>query len=516
MLRLGKSSFLKGRQCPRRLWLALRRPPEPELESEEVWEQREAEGAEVERLAEALFPNARRIAEASEEGEEDELTGDGSLRELAESTRRALDEHRPIFQAHLATDALLAIADVLEPRGEAWYLWEVKASTETKPLFDWDLAFQVEVARRMGIAIAGAGVLRLDREYVREGELDAARLLVREDRSAPVAGLAGEVRSEIEAQLRILAADEVPEATPGARCKANSKARDGRRPSDCGQLVPDGSCGARLPAHWAGRLPRLSETKWDAIAGMSDPSIERLDPDEPSWTEPQRRTILAVQRGRAVIDPRALRERLDRLVWPVAYIDFEFDPGMAVPRFERSRPYERIPFQWSMHVQQAPGAGLVRPEPFLHVGLDDPRRAFFESFRAALPPAGSVVAHSAPAELTVLDQLARSLGGACVELAADVRARVFDTAELVRRGYAHPAQQGSHSIKKVAPVLLARGYEDLALQDGMAAVATWKRACDPTVDADERERLRAELLAYCGRDTELLHELVEALRALAN
>jgi hypothetical protein len=66
---LTKSRFLKGRQCPRRLWLAAREVPEPPVESPDVWDEREMEGAAVEALAERLFDNPVHIGESDDDDE---------------------------------------------------------------------------------------------------------------------------------------------------------------------------------------------------------------------------------------------------------------------------------------------------------------------------------------------------------------------------------------------------------------------------------------------------------------
>jgi len=133
---------------------------------------------------------------------------------------------------------------------------------------------------------------------------------------------------------------------------------------------------------------------------------------------------------------------------------------------------------------------------------------------AALPLHGSIVAHHQVAEIGVINQLADRLGGA---LAAQLRAlapRFFDTETLARAGYCHADQKGSWSIKKLAPALLGKGYEGLGIQNGLAAVAAWKGACS-ALDPNSRTKLRTDLLAYCGRDTSLMHDIVERLRALA-
>lgn len=518
---ISKSRFLSGRQCLKRLWLLSSGREEPVIEPDIVLEDREADGAAVERVAEQLFPGLIRLGEAADDDEEREQRP--GIEERTAETVRRLGEGRTLAQAHLAVDELLAICDVLEARDGEWFVWEVKSSKsepgrEPKALYDWDLAFQVHVARRMGLRIAGAGLLLLRGDYVRGADEPAPEdLIVRLDRSARVDALLPEVEAELASMREAIARPRVPSEWPSSRCKASRGAAHGRRPSTCGHLTAAGECGRHLPEHWVGHLPRLPGAKAAWVASTRYKPIDEVDPNDAdlNWSDAQKRVIRAVQAGRPEIDPARLRAELDTIEWPVSYVDFEFDPGMALPRFEGSMVYDRLPFQWALVVQERPGGAVGEPRSFLHLDGSDPRRPFAESLLDALPPTGSIVAHHAPAETQVLRQLADRLGGAVGESPRSLAPRFRDTAVIARAGYYHPAQKGSYSIKQLAPALVGRGYDDLGIQSGMLAVAQWRRATDPSVSADERDRLREDLLAYCGRDAELMHAILEELRRLS-
>ncbi len=513
-MRISKSNYLIGRQCARRLWLAKHGSnAEPKLESDDIWELRELEGAAVERCVESCYANSTRIAAHPNEDETDESTGEPET--LADLTREAIRQRRTIFQAQLQTDDLLAVIDILEPRGDAWFVWEVKASTSVTPIHDHDLAFQVETARRSGLEIAGAGVWLLNKDYVRGEALDSGRLLQQIIRSEPVTALADDTRTEIDRQLKLLRNEHTPVAEPGSHCKANRDAKNGDRPSSCGQIQSEAHCGRELPEDWTGTLPNLSPKKTKALAASGIRSISKIDLDneEIEWTPRQHRMISAVQTGTTFTDAEALGLELDKLQWPIAYVDFEFDPGVAIPRFRGTKPYTRIPFQWSMHIQQSEGSKLEQPEPFLWLDSTDPREPFLQSFLAALPTTGSIVAHSKAAEWTVLKQLANTFADYASQV-APLEERLFDTIDLLQSGYYHAAQRGSYSIKKAAPALLGHGYEDLDIQDGMAAVVGWRKAIDPATDPKTRDDLAASLREYCGRDTLLMYDIVEAVRDL--
>lgn len=521
---ITKSAFLKGRQCHKRLWLWSRGFEEPQTETDEdLWDDREAEGALVESYAEQLFPNRERIGVAADDDEEVERRP--NWQERVNATQRAMTNGKVVVQAHLIHDDLLAIADILEPRGAGWYLWEVKASTydagkpKVKALFDWDLAYQVHVAREFGLTVVGAGVLLLDKHYVKpDGDVAAEELIVRVDRTVEVEALQSEVEAELAAMREVLQRDTAPPDLPRPQCKGSRGVAAGNRPSDCGHYTALGECGKSLPKWWAGRLPRLS--RQSAVSAATDAPnilITDLDPEDPSalWNEGQKQVIRVVQRGSAEVDAAGIRRALDEIEWPVTYTDFEFDTGVAVPRYTGFRPYGRVPFQWAMVVQEEPGGELVERTPFLHLSADNPDRAFAESFLAALPESGSVVVHYRAAERTVLNQLCERLGDDIADRLTGVIDRLRDSLDIAKSGYQHPEQIGSYSIKKLAPALIGRGYDDLAVSDGMAAVVAWRRAIDPETDPAERERISVDLLQYCGRDAELMHEILEELRRLS-
>lgn len=514
---LSKSLYLKSRQCAKRAWFIAQDIVEPLVEDSDVWDERAREGAEVERLAAQLFPGALEIVTSSAS---DSFRFDYPNR-IAE-TREALGSEMPILQAYFGADRLIVVADIIEPLVDGWGLWEVKASTfkqgHIPALFDWDLAFQRHVARKAGLDVQRVGALMINPQFVRgEGAVDPAEFFIRVDRTSEVESLEPHVAAEIRDALTMMDSRDEPRRWPGPRCKASRDAKDGDRPSTCGHLDRSGRCGSALPEHWAGDLPRLQGSKSQFATSTPGMAVEDLDEDDPvhCWTSDQKRVIRTVQRGTPEVDGPALRRELDQIQWPVAYVDFEFDPGMAIPSFPGSRPYDRVPFQWALVVQREKDAQLEAPESFLHFDATDPRSEFAESLLDALPDSGSIVAHHASAETTVLRQLADRLGGRLGKSLLALIPRFLDTKRIAEAGYYNAAQQGSYSIKKLAPALIGRGYDDLRIGNGMAAVVAWRNAVRRDASERLRERTKSDLLDYCGRDAELMHAILEELRRLS-
>ena len=59
--------------------------------------------------------------------------------------------------------------------------------------------------------------------------------------------------------------------------------------------------------------------------------------------------MITVASGEPHVDRQAIRGFLSSLEYPLYYLDFE-TIGPAVPLFDRIRPYQNIPFQFSVHV----------------------------------------------------------------------------------------------------------------------------------------------------------------------
>ena len=183
----------------------------------------------------------------------------------------------------------------------------------------------------------------------------------------------------------------------------------------------------------------------------------------------------------------------------------------ALPVYAGTRPYQTIPFQWSLHLQEEDGR-LTHRE-FLNDDADDPRERLIVSLLDVVPPRGSIVVYS-PYEQRILNELARDFpryGDRLMSLSD----RLFDLLPVIRTSYSHPALP-NNSLKSVTPVLVPGwGYSDLDIQEGSAASASYAMMISEDMTEDARVGIREALLAYCRTDTEALVRILGALRELA-
>ncbi|NQU42442.1 DUF2779 domain-containing protein [bacterium] len=179
-----------------------------------------------------------------------------------------------------------------------------------------------------------------------------------------------------------------------------------------------------------------------------------------------------------------------------------------MPVHPKTKPYQAIPFQWSLHVLGRDGA--LSHEEFLADGQADPRPRFAESLLKALGEEDPILVYSSY-EATVIKGLIRDLPDLSGHLQG-LLPRLVDLLPLIREHCYHPAFKGSFSIKSVLPALIPElGYDDLQIQDGITAGSLFLNTLDEFIPSIEKDRIRDDLLRYCERDTLAMVRLYEVL-----
>jgi hypothetical protein len=477
---LSKSRFLRGTQCALSLYFAVFEPARlepPDADSQA----RMATGLEIGRLAQRLFPGGIQA-------------GSADAAELLAAGPPA------IFELTLSAGGCSARIDILARGRRGWRLIEVKSSTSVKPEHVPDVAFQLWLARQQPIAVERVDVLHLNGDYLRRGELDLEGLFTAEDVTAEAERLAPAVALAAGEHLEMLRQGRRPQVAIGPHCL---------NPHDCDCLA---TCWATVPP---GSVLEIARLAWKKRFALYHSGLVRIDdvPSETSLPAQARRHVAAHKSHRPLIDRQGLRAFLATLVDPVYLLDFE-TVGLAVPRWDGSRPYDRIPFQYSLHILRQPGAA---PEhrAFLAEPGPDPRPALLDSLFAETAGAGTILAYHMPFERDVLKRMAEVFP----DRRAEIEARLPRMNDLIKPfrawHYWRPEMGGSFSIKSVAPALAPDlSYDGLEIGDGMAASRAYE-ALLGGLDPPAAERLRQALLVYCGLDTLAMVRVLEAIRQAA-
>jgi len=468
---LSKSRLIEWRQCPKRLWLKIHRPEliETSAETERGFQIGYAVGA----VAQELCPDGILV-------DADDLRGALRLtKELLVNQPGA-----PLFEATFERDGVLVRADLLLPETGGYRLVEVKAATSVKDYYLADAAIQRWVVGE-AVSLTGVDVAHVNNRFVYPGGGDYRGLLTHVSVNAETEAIGKEIPAWVSAARNTLDAAE-PAIKPGPHCND---------PFECPFI---GHCNADKPkAEFPlAAIPHLSAAKREQleVQGISD--IRQIPNDFP-LTEAQERVRRITRNGVPELLPNAAKA-LSSLPWPRYYLDFE-TVSMAVPIWAGTHPYQKLPVQWSCHVETQDGR-LTHSE-FLAAGQEDPRRAFAETLIDSIGTDGPVFVFSKSFELGRIAELARDFPGFAGPLRA-IAERVVDLLPITRESYYHPAMLGSWSIKAVLPTIAADlNYKTMTVGDGGEAEATWLEILHPATTEEKRRALRQELADYCALDT---------------
>jgi hypothetical protein len=486
-MRISKSKFVAGCQCLKRLYLQVHQPElaaQPDAADEAIMEQ----GHEVGLLARQMFPGGV------------EVGNQGNLDQAIRATRELVTNPQTtaIFEGVFEYGGVLVRVDILQRRRDGrWRLIEVKSTTDVKEYHLDDVGIQYRVVSRSGIDVASVCLSHVNRNYVFDGQsVDAKRFFKIRNLTRRVVKVQPKLTFQLRSEFTVLSMPAAPDLPAGPHCLT---------PVTCEFYE---RCNPLRPTDHIGYLPRIHASAIGELEGMGIASICDI-PEEFELSEIQRRAATCVKTGEPWFDREALKAQLDTVTYPVFFMDFEtINP--AIPRFAGMRPYDHMPFQWSVHVQRQRGAEPEHRE-FLATDANDRRRDFISSLCAALGEIGSIVVYSS-FESQRLSNLAAWMPEFADQINA-IQARLFDLLPIVREHTYHPAYAGSYSIKSVLPALVPdMTYDGMEVANGQDAGIAWESLLRGWLNRDERERINKALLAYCGQDTLAMVRLLERLR----
>ena len=334
---ISKTQYLKGIQCQKALWLYRRRPDRrrPDL-IPPVSETRQAlfdMGHEIGSLAQDYFRGGVEITAPYNQTDK-----------AIEDTQTAVKEgNSVIFEATAASpDGAYSRIDIFHKKGasDVWDMIEVKGSTSVKNYHIDDISLQRFAFEGAGYTIAKSVLMHVNNQYVRYGDIDVDQLFTLEDCTEVVESRIEEVRPNLLRFLETLNINKEPNVPIGPHCFS---------PFACDFIH---YCWQHVPVHSVYDI--FSGAKLQGLLGQGILSVEDV-PQGFGMTERQEIAVKSIQDNRVHADQSGVLDFLDRLDYPLYFLDYEtINPN--VPLFDGTRPYQLIPFQFSLHVQEKRGA----------------------------------------------------------------------------------------------------------------------------------------------------------------
>lgn len=489
---LSKSKYCRLWQCPKQLWLDTNRP---ELQAEDPSrEERMTTGNEVGDLAMGLFGTYTEATVLKDDGRHD-------ISAMIEKTKACVAAGvENICEASFSYEGLYCAVDILRRQDGGYAIYEVKSSTKESEIYGVDIAYQKYVLEHCGVTVTGTYLVCINSDYVRDEELDISQLFKIVDMTQWVELETPLIPSRLKLAEKTLASQDEPSRDIGEHCT---------NPYDCAYWE---YCSRHLPKPSVFDLYRLSGKKKFEYYRKGMVSYQDML-SAPKLNDKQLRQIrFQLTDCDDYIDQGGIQDFLNTLSYPLYFLDFEtMQP--VIPPYSGTKPYQQIPFQYSLHYIEEPGGELKHKE-FLAESGPDPRRAIAESLCRNIPWNVCVTAYNKGFECGRLKELAAQFPDLAGHL-LNIQDNIRDLLTPFQSGYYYNrAMGGSFSIKSVLPALFpddpSLNYHNLeGVHNGSEAMTIFPKIKD--MPLEEQVIARKNLLAYCKLDTYAMVKVWEAL-----
>lgn len=484
---LSKSTFIKGLQCDKHLYL---------YKHHYTWQDKISamqqsvfnRGHKVGALAQTLFPNGVDASPSSHR----------AYTKALEHTRELIEDGAEvIYEAAFMYNEVLIYADIIVKHGTKWKVYEVKSSTSISPTNVNDISVQYYVMSNAGLEIENISLIYINNEYVRHGDFNLKQFFNIESLLPYAVDNQDWVSEEVERLKEVINQEEMPDIDIGMHCTD---------PYQCSYM---GHCWRHIPENSVFDISRMHMAKkfdlYDAgIVGMDD------IPESLELPASQQLQIYSYKTKETIIDKVSIEEFLSTIKYPLYFIDFEsFQP--AIPLFDNSKPYQQIPFQYSLHYQKREESKLEHKEFLAETG-PDPRIPFIEQLLKDTEGDGQIVVYNKSFEIMVLHAIARDFPQYNDEIEERIERIVDLMIPFQKKWFYTPEMQGSYSIKKVLPALVPElSYDDLDIADGGTASISYEQLIEET-DMFRVGETRKNLLEYCKLDTLAMERILDGLK----
>ena len=492
---LSKSKYCKGIQCKKILWLDKYKPDEKvDTARKSVLEN----GSRVGILAKGLF------------GKYEDIQYCEDLSLMIQRTNELL-KNKPniITEASFEYNNNFCSVDILKNDIDGVEIYEVKSSTDISKIYYDDVSYQYYILTNLGLNVKKASIVYINRDYIRHGSLDIHKLFNIEDVTDLAKSNLLDIKNNIENINNFLYKynqDNEPKIPLSISCFD---------PYPCSYWQ---YCTKALPkpnVFDIASMKKEEKIKYYDLGLISFDDLKNININ-PKYLE---QINFELENLEPKINKEAITKLMDSLKYPLYFIDYE-TIQLAVPEYEGTKPYQQLPFQYSLHIIRDEDAKTIEHKEFLaQIDDKDFLRHFAESMIKDIPDNGSVIIYNNSFEPSRNKELARMFPDLADELYR-INSQIVDfLVPFRRRDYYMKEFEGSYSIKKVLPAL----YPDDSELDyhSLPVVHNGEEASDTFLSLkgkskEEQEKLRNGLLVYCKLDTLAMVKIWEKFKEILN
>ena len=513
--KLTKSKIASGIQCKKKLWFDIHEP--------------------AKKVKKATFQRGERFNEVIRKhytkihGKELNLTGIWD--DLIVKTKDAINskEINVIYEGTFEYLDTQVRTDVLIRKKKGWELLEAKSSTRLKDEHIPDISIQSFIVReclkQIGHNLISCKLIHINKDFTLENTEDYTDLINDEnDISNKIIEIEKEIPNYIKDLLPLTEENSpCPEIEMGTHCN---------KPNECNYkdrceksflkkfLLPKSDVTPFTILPYVGKLTLKDRELIEFMKNQGTVDLQKVPSkyfrNRKGYPENYHQIIqVAHKNNEPWFNFPGLKNAFKKFSFPFYFMDFEYvDQG--VPIVKNTKPYVKLPFQWSVHKWESENSEIDKGKSFLRFADQDIERKFIESLLEAVGKSGTIFAHNiASAEVKILNDLKEKDN--CKDLVSKIDKlieRIEDSLILARMNFYSPLMNGDWGIKSIIKAIPKcpvnyDGKDNIA--GGDDAQLAWFVYTNPKTEVKVRENQKKFLIDYCSKDTLAAYYLIKYL-----
>lgn len=485
---LSKSSYIKGLQCPKALYLykhhyQLKDPVSAEQQA--IFNR----GHEVGKMAQTLFPGGIDVSPPSPRYYK---------QAIQKTTELIAQGQLVIYEAALVGLNTLIYNDILVKSGNEYHLYEVKSSLKLSKTYYQDTALQYTVAKASGINVTKAFLVNINSNYILEEKLNIHDFFNITEVTEYCISHEEEIKQNIKELITVLQQSKMPDVKIGNHCNS---------PYPCDFK---GTCWKDIAADsilFLNSVDIETQEKWKAEG------IEKIDDirEIENLKEHLRLQIISKKTNSAIIDEDKIKEFINGLQYPLTFFDIE-SAMPAIPKYKGTSPFHLLPGIFSSIILNEDGS---KKENFwIHEDSSDPRLPFIKALLKTIPPNGDLLVYDIQSEKNILKRLSADFPEHANELKI-IMQRMKDIAmPFSEKWYYHPLFNGGYSLKAVCKhVLKTDLFDKLTINNGALAMHSYEQL-PGILDIFEKAKILEDLKEYSLADVRALILLLNFFKSI--
>ena len=352
---LSKSTFIRGSQCLKSLYLNKKRP----YLRDKISDSKRAifkRGTDIGVIARDLFPGGIDLSPRSPSQYQRKVL------ETTEIIRQG--KNKILYEAAFQYSQMLILLDILVKQDGLWIAYEVKSSLSITPTFLLDAAFQYYIMKNSGFAPEAFYLVYINENYIKKGEINLNEYFLKKNILPEIIQMEDYIIKLIKKEKAVLKLNSSPDIPVGEQCDT---------PYTCDFK---GHCWKKIPETsilYMDAFDNSFKFEWWKKYGNKLEGISKF-----ISTKKQYAQIYSSSHKELYVDKNGLNSYLEKINnnYPVLSVLFIMP---AMPVFENTKPYQLIPVGFSLNYP-----GINKTDIVLTIDHQNPILYFIEKFRKAL------------------------------------------------------------------------------------------------------------------------------------